>query len=432
MQEKIAIIGLGYVGLPLAIGVARHFERVVGFDIDKRRVDALRAGNDWTTEVDAEPLKQTKAHLSHDAHDMLDCTFFIVTVPTPIDEAKRPDLEALEKACRTIGELLAQRKETKGPIPLIIFESTVYPGLTEEVCGTRIEEISGLKRSKHFKLGYSPERINPGDKQNRLETITKIISAEDEESLDRMQAVYGKVVEAKLYRAPSIRVAEAAKVLENTQRDLNVALMNELALICDKLHIRTQDVLAAAGTKWNFLKFTPGLVGGHCIGVDPYYLTWRAEELGYHPQVILAGRRINDNMPLFVAQKIVKLLVNGGSLRAGARVGILGLAFKENVRDIRNSRVPEIVRELESFGVKVLVHDPLVDPAHAKHEYNLELSKREDLKDLDALVLAVPHKALMQDLKSFWPSISAKGWVIDVKSMIDSATLPQTIRYWSL
>lgn len=432
MSEKIAVIGLGYVGLPLLMGLARHFDHVVGFDVDKRRVEALTSGQDWTGEIDAKHLKETKAKLTHNAHDMGECSFFIVTVPTPIDQAKRPDLHAVLSACITIGEILGQRKNKGNQTPLIVFESTVYPGLTEEVCSARIAQSSGLSPHKDFKLGYSPERINPGDKQNRLEKITKIISAEDDESLERMANVYGKVIEADLHRAPNIRVAEAAKVLENTQRDLNVALMNELAIICDRLNIRTHDVLKAAGTKWNFLPFTPGLVGGHCIGVDPYYLTSRAEELGYHPQVILAGRRINDNMPLFVAQKIVKLMVNGGNLRAGARVGILGLAFKENVRDLRNSRVPEIVRELKTFGVEVLVHDPLADPAHAKHEYELALSKREDLKDLDALVLAVPHKVLMQDLESLWPSIRQKGWVIDVKSVLDATKLPQHLRYWSL
>lgn len=428
MSEKIAVIGLGYVGLPLLMGLARHFD-VVGFDVDKRRVEALASGQDWTGEVDAKQLKETKAKLTHNAHDMGECSFFIVTVPTPIDQAKRPDLHAVLSACLTIGEILGQRKSKPKTTPLIVFESTVYPGLTEEVCAARIAQSAG---HHDFKLGYSPERINPGDKQNRLEKITKIISAQDDESLERMANVYGKVIEADLHRAPNIRVAEAAKVLENTQRDLNVALMNELAIICDRLNIRTHDVLKAAGTKWNFLPFTPGLVGGHCIGVDPYYLTSRAEELGYHPQVILAGRRINDNMATFVAQKIVKLMVNGGSLRAGSRVGILGLAFKENVRDLRNSRVPEIVRELKTFGVEVLVHDPLAEPEHAKHEYGLMLSKREDLTDLDALVLAVPHKVLMHDLDSLWSSIRPKGWVIDVKSVLDPKKLPQNLRYWSL
>ncbi len=432
MQEKIGVIGLGYVGLPLLVGLSRHFTPLTGFDIDTRRVAALGQGKDWTGEVASDILKNLKAKITDKTDDLKDCTFFIVTVPTPIDHTKRPDLRALHGACKTIGEILRSAAKGKGPVPLIVFESTVYPGLTEEVCGVKIAEYSGLQQGKDFKLGYSPERINPGDTKNRLETITKIISAEDKDSLARMENVYGKVIEAPLHRAASIRVAEAAKVIENTQRDLNVALMNELAIICDKLGIRTHDVLEAAGTKWNFLKFTPGLVGGHCIGVDPYYLTTRAEALGYHPQVILAGRRINDNMGIFIAQKIVKLLVNRGSLRAGARVGMLGLAFKENVRDLRNSRVPEIVKELKSFGIEVLVHDPLADAEHAKHEYGLELHERRALTDLDALVLAVPHKELMKDLPDLWNSIRPKGWMVDVKSIIDATQLPSHVRYWSL
>jgi UDP-N-acetyl-D-galactosamine dehydrogenase len=432
MSEKIAVIGLGYVGLPLLLGLARSFDNVIGFDIDRRRIAALRAGDDWTGEAAREELATTRALLTDDAVKLSDCTFFIVTVPTPIDEAKRPDLGPVLGACKTVGAALkGYKRDANAPLPLIVFESTVYPGLTEEICGAKLAEHSGLT-NKDFRLGYSPERINPGDRKNRLESIVKIISAEDAESLERLAHVYGKVIEAGLHKAPSIRVAEAAKVLENTQRDLNVALMNELAIICDKLGIRTHDVLTAAGTKWNFLKFTPGLVGGHCIGVDPYYLTSRAEQLGYHPQVILAGRRINDNMPIFIAQKIVKLMVNGGALRPGARVGILGLAFKENVRDLRNSRVPEIVRELESFGIDVLVHDPLAETEHAKHEYGLSLHAREELKDLDALVLAVPHKILMQNLASLWPMMRPKGWVIDVKSVLDPASLPGHLRYWSL
>ena len=434
-QEKIGVIGLGYVGLPLLVGLTRHFEQVVGFDTDRRRVAALRAGEDWTGETNLSQLTHAKNCITSDAAPLGDCSFFIVTVPTPIDQAKRPDLCPLMRACQTLGETLRRRHNRPANDdhpPLIVFESTVYPGLTEDVCGKRIAELSELRAGGDFRLGYSPERINPGDACNRLETITKVIAASDAESLDRMENVYGKVVEAGLYRAPSIRVAEAAKVLENTQRDLNVALMNELAMICDRLDIQTQDVLKAAGTKWNFLPFTPGLVGGHCIGVDPYYLTSRAEELGYTPQVILAGRRINDTMPIFIAQKIVKLLVDGDSLRNGLRVGVLGLAFKENVRDLRNSRVPDIVRELEAFGITVLVHDPLADAERAKHEYDLDLYARADLQDLDALVLAVPHHALTKDMALWWKALRPQGWVIDIKSAIDRATLPAGLRYWSL
>jgi UDP-N-acetyl-D-galactosamine dehydrogenase len=432
MQEKIAIIGLGYVGLPLLISLARVFDSVTGFDIDPKRVAALRGGEDWTGETANADLAGTKAKLTDNLDDLKDSTFFIVTVPTPIDHAKRPDLRLVLEASQMVGKVLRRATINKKQPPLIIFESTVYPGLTEERCGAKIAEASGLKQSVDFKLGYSPERINPGDKINRLETIMKIISAEDDASLARMKDVYGKIITAGVHCATNIRVAEAAKVLENTQRDLNVALMNELALICDKIGIRTHDVLEAAGTKWNFLKFTPGLVGGHCIGVDPYYLTARAEELGYHPQVILSGRRINDNMPIFVAHKIIKLLINGGHLRPKSRVGVLGLSFKENVRDLRNSRVPEIVRELESFGIEVLVHDPVVDAGHAMHEYGLRLHPKKDLKNLDALVLAVPHRVLMDDLPGLWTTLLPDGFVIDVKSVLDAAALPKGLRYWSL
>ncbi len=433
MSEKIAVIGLGYVGLPLLLGLARNLDHVTGFDIDNWRIEALRAGNDWTGETDANQLKNTRAKLTDKADDLRECSFFIVTVPTPISQGKQPDLEPILGACKIIGEVLRSRKgNMPTSMPLIVFESTVYPGLTENICGPKIAEISGLKQHQDFRLGYSPERINPGDKKNTLDNITKIIGAEDDASLARMAKVYSAVIKAGLHHAPNIRVAEAAKVLENTQRDINIALMNELAVICDKVGIRTHDVLAAAGTKWNFLKFTPGLVGGHCIGVDPFYLTSRAEELGYHPEVILAGRRINDNMPAFIAQKIIKLLASESAFKSGARVGMLGLAFKENVRDLRNSRVPEIVSELETYGITVLVHDPLADPDHARHEYGLELHVREKLKDLDALVLAVPHKVLMQDIAGLLSGLRPKGWVIDIKSVLDPAGLPQGLQYWSL
>jgi len=435
MQEKIGVIGLGYVGLPLLAGLARHFDHVVGYDIDKRRIADLRAGYDWTGEVESGPLALARPHVTDDDARLGKCNFLIVTVPTPIDQAKRPDLRPLLRACQTIGDMLHRRHNRPANDdhpPLIVFESTVYPGLTEDVCGKRIAEVSGLKSGADFRLGYSPERINPGDQKNQLENITKVIAAADPDSLKRMENVYGKLTKAGLYKAPSIRVAEAAKVLENTQRDLNVALMNELAIICDRLDIRTRDVLEAAGTKWNFLKFTPGLVGGHCIGVDPYYLTSRAEELGYTPQVILAGRRINDNMPIFVAHKIVKLLVKEGSLRPKARIGMLGLAFKENVRDLRNSRVPEIVRELESFGIKVLVHDPLADADDAQAKYGIRPCPRDDLHDLDALVLAAPHTCIMEALPDLWAGLRPQGWIIDVKSVLDPGALPEGLRYWSL
>ncbi|MBV8060072.1 MAG: nucleotide sugar dehydrogenase [Alphaproteobacteria bacterium] len=435
MSEKIAVIGLGYVGLPLLVGLSRHFDSAIGFDIDPRRVKALQEGHDWTGEVDDATLKQVRPRCTDKVADMAGCSFFIVTVPTPIDDAKRPDLTPVLGACRSVGEALKLARRAAGdPVPVVVFESTVYPGLTEELCGAKLEEHSGLKRGQDFRLGYSPERINPGDQVNKLETIIKVISAEDDASLDRLAQVYGKVVPAGLYRAANIRVAEAAKVLENTQRDLNIALMNELALICDRMDIRTRDVLDAAATKWNFLKFTPGLVGGHCIGVDPYYLTSRAEELGYNPQVILAGRRINDHMGVFVAQKTIKL-VNGDAQRVGrgpARIGVLGLSFKENVRDIRNSRVPDIIAELKSFGAEVILHDPVVDPAHAQHEYGLATQDATALRDLDALILASPHKVLLDNIKALCGGVRNGGWVVDVKSALNASQVPAQLRYWSL
>ncbi|MCL2469995.1 MAG: nucleotide sugar dehydrogenase [Alphaproteobacteria bacterium] len=431
MKDTIAVLGLGYVGLPLLAALARKFDGVIGFDIDSKRIQSLIQGHDWTGEIEDKALEGCKAVFSDKPSCMLEASFIIVTVPTPIDQAKRPDLSPVLSACDTIAEVLKKKKKG-GPVPLIVFESTVYPGLTEEICGRVIEEKSGLKRGKDFKLGYSPERINPGDKVHTLERIQKIISAEDEESLDRMEIVYGAVITAGLHKASSIRVAECAKVIENTQRDINIALMNELAIICEKMDLRTHDVLQAAGTKWNFLPFTPGLVGGHCIGVDPYYLTERAKELGYHPQVILAGRQINDNMPVFVAQKIMKLLVTGKRLRPSARIGILGLSFKENVRDLRNSRVPDIVSELSSFGVETLVYDPVVDPQHAHHEYGITLCAREDLNNLDVLVLAVTHDILLEEAPSLIANLPQGALVIDIKSALDPASIPSHLVYWSL
>ncbi len=436
MSEKIAVIGLGYVGLPLLVGLAREGEEVVGFDIDAARVKSLVGGHDWTGEVADDKLQGLKAKLTANAEDMDDCTMYIVTVPTPIDEAKRPDLTPVLGACQTMGALLKRRVakglQGKGLVPLITFESTVYPGLTDELCGGEIARLSGCTRGKDFKLGYSPERINPGDKVNRLETIVKVISADDDESLDRLDYVYSKVITAGVHRASSIAVAEAAKVIENTQRDINIALMNELAVICDRMGLRTKEVLEAAGTKWNFLHFMPGLVGGHCIGVDPYYLTARAEELGYHPQVILAGRRINDNMPIFVAQKLVKLMSQHGIMHAKARVGILGLSFKENVRDLRNSRIPEIATELESFGLEVLITDPVADPAHAVHEYGIKLADPAQFKDLDAVVFAVTHEDFMHDTAAIYKMLKPGGVLIDVKSALKPADVPSNIVYWSL
>ncbi len=422
---KIAVMGLGYVGLPLAIGFARAFPGTVGFDISRQKVGELQAGQDRTGEVSSEALAGCPLHLTSDPADLQDCTIFVVAVPTPIDAWRRPDLSPVIRASEMIGKHL-------NPGDIVVYESTVFPGVTEEICGPILERISGLPRHA-FRLGYSPERINPGDKEHTLQRIVKVVSAEDEATLDTLAHIYGAVVEAGIHRAPSIKVAEAAKVIENTQRDINIALMNELAIICEKLDIRTADVLCAARTKWNFLPFSPGLVGGHCIGVDPYYLTTKAEELGYHAQVILSGRRINDGMGPYVAQKLVKLLIQERIPVKGARVAVLGLTFKENVRDLRNSKVPDIVQELSQFGITPLVADPMADPAEALEEYGIELAGEASLRDLDAAILAVPHdqylatgpSALLAMLKR--PSV-----LVDIKSAFTPGAIPQDVRYWSL
>src|SRR3954452_20181019 len=390
MERGFAVVGLGYVGLPVALALAKQFTPVIGFDISSRRLDELRNGRDVTGEVSETELRASRLMLSSDPDALDQASFFIVTVPTPIDSARHPDLSPLESACALIGPRLR-------PGSVVVFESTVYPGLTREICGPLLAKSSGLRQGIDFKLGYSPERINPGDREHRLETITKIVAGEDEETLERVAAVYGRIVRAGIHRASSIEVAEAAKVIENTQRDLNIALMNELAIIFDRLEIPTMEVLRAAGTKWNFLPFTPGLVGGHCIGVDPYYLTAKAEAVGYHPQVILAGRRINDGMGAYIAQRLVKMLIAADHRVKNTRIGILGLAFKEGVPDLRNSRVPDIVGELRAFGIEALVHDPLASAEEAKHEYGIELCPVPALRDLDGLVLAVPHREFRAD-----------------------------------
>jgi UDP-N-acetyl-D-glucosamine/UDP-N-acetyl-D-galactosamine dehydrogenase len=415
--RKIAVIGLGYVGLPVAIAFARSGAPVIGFDIDAGRVAELRAGHDRTREADSADLAHTNLILTSDPPALRDADFFIVTVPTPIDAARRPDLTALLRASETVG-----RAMRKGAI--VVYESTVYPGATEEDCAPVLEKASGLVAGRDFTLGYSPERINPGDKQHRFETITKVVSGQDARTLDIVAAVYGSVVTAGIHRAPSIKVAEASKVIENTQRDLNIAFMNELSAIFHALNLDTMDVLSAAGTKWNFLPFTPGLVGGHCIGVDPYYLTHRAEKAGYHPEVILAGRHINDGVGARIAHECLR-----GLLRNGYRpelVTVLGLTFKEDVPDIRNSKAVDIVRELESFGMKVQVHDPMALPDEAAHEYDIELVAEDALAPADAVVLAVAHQPF---LAAGWPLITrllknGRGIVMDVKAKLERAEKP--------
>jgi len=421
---KVAVVGLGYVGLPLAVALARKHE-VVGFDISTERVAALRRGTDWTNEVAPEALRAVGLAITSDVSELGGCEVFIVTVPTPIDEANRPDFGALLKACALVGPALS-----KGAI--VVFESTVYPGVTEEVCAPALEQASGLEAGENFKLGYSPERINPGDKAHPLEKIVKVVAGQDPETLDKLASLYGSIVEAGIHRAPSIKVAEAAKVIENTQRDLNIALMNEVAKICHLLGIRTRDVLDAAGTKWNFLKFHPGLVGGHCIGVDPYYLTAKAEQLGYQPEVILSGRRVNDGMGAYLAQRVVKLIAGNGQPMDKARVGILGFTFKENVPDIRNSKVIDTYRELREFGIEPIVHDPLADADAVREEYGVELAPIEDLKDLRALIYAVGHDEYRPLHGRISDLVAEGGIVADVRSLLDPASLRPDIRYWSL
>ncbi|MDR3465408.1 MAG: nucleotide sugar dehydrogenase [Xanthobacteraceae bacterium] len=423
--RKIAVIGLGYVGLPVAVAFARAAHPVIGFDIDQGRIAELRRGVDRTREVDGDDLTSSRLAFTGAVSDLAASDFFIVTVPTPIDEARKPDISALVSASRAVGSVLK-----RGDI--VVYESTVYPGAIEEDCAPILEAASGLRCGVDFKIGYSPERINPGDKEHRFETIRKVVSGQDAETLEIVAGVYGSVVTAGVHRAPSIKVAEAAKVIENTQRDLNIAFMNELALIFHALGIDTGDVLAAARTKWNFLGFQPGLVGGHCIGVDPYYLTHRAERAGYHPEVILAGRRINDTMGQYVARECIRGLLRRNS-RAGT-VTVLGLTFKEDVPDTRNSKVVDIVRELQSFGLAVQVHDPLASADDARDEYGLELTALEALQPADAVVLAVAHS---QYVAGGWPLIErllegGKGLVLDVKLRLDPARVPAGIELWRL
>ncbi len=425
MQENIVVLGLGYVGLPLAIALAKKFEKVVGFDVSERRVKALQNCHDWTQEVTGEEISSSSLEVTCNPDSLFDATFFIVTVPTPIDKEKRPDLGPIRNSCALIGPRLR-----KGSI--IVFESTVYPGVTEDVCGPILEKLSGLKRGIDFFLAYSPERINPGDKVHRLQSITKVVAAENEASLRRVQAIYSSIIDAGLHIAPTIKVAEAAKVIENTQRDLNIALMNEIAMIFDRMNICTKDVLEAAGTKWNFLPFSPGLVGGHCIGVDPYYLTNAAERVGYRPEVILAGRRVNDGMGAFIARKTIKLLSRNGLNIKNARVGILGLTFKENVPDLRNSKVTDIITELSEFGIEPLVHDPLCNSDEAWDEYGLRLVSLDKFVDLDAVILAVNHAEYLTDLDSVFSMCCSKAIFIDVKSAIDITRVPPGLFYWSL
>ena len=426
-KTTVAIVGLGYVGLPLAVALGRHF-KVLGIDISESRIAELRKGYDRTNEV-LETDFHNYVEFSSDPATLKDCGIIIVAVPTPIDEARNPDLRPVVGATTMVGENMASGS-------VVVYESTVYPGLTEDICVPLLEEKSGLKYGEDFGVGYSPERINPGDREHTLQTIVKVVSGCSEEVTDLLDKVYSTVVTAGTHKASCIKVAEAAKVIENTQRDLNIALMNELSMIFDRMGIDTLDVLEASGTKWNFLPFRPGLVGGHCIGVDPYYLTTKAEAIGHHPQVILAGRKINDAVGKFIADTTIKHMINGDSKVKNARVGVLGLTFKENVPDLRNTKVVDVVEELESFGVNVLIHDAYADHEEAVEEYGIKLVSLDEFHDLDAVVLAVSHdeyrKISLDEIKS-WFRDPAKALVIDVKCFYDRKEMEAAgIAHWRL
>ncbi|SCI76472.1 UDP-glucose 6-dehydrogenase tuaD [uncultured Clostridium sp.] len=417
-KDKISVIGLGYVGMPLAISFAKEVD-VIGFDVNEEKIALYKKGIDVTNEVGNEALKETTALMTSDETKLKEAKFHIVAVPTPTNDDKTPDLRPMIGASTTLG-----RNLTKGSI--VVYESTVYPGVTEEVCVPILEEESGMKCGVDFKVGYSPERINPGDKLHRLETIVKVVSGMDEETLENIAKVYELVIEAGVHRAESIKVAEAAKVIENSQRDINIAFVNELSMIFNKMGIDTKAVLEAAGTKWNFLKFSPGLVGGHCIGVDPYYLTHKAEQLGYHSQVILSGRRINDGMGKYVGESTVKNLIKANKQVKGARVAVLGMTFKEDCPDVRNSKVIDIINELKEYGINVFVTDPIADTREVEEEYGVELTKLEDIKDMDAVIVAVGHKEYKElSLDSIKVLYEVKSLALSNGQVLDEVALKE-------
>jgi UDP-N-acetyl-D-glucosamine/UDP-N-acetyl-D-galactosamine dehydrogenase len=426
MSEIVCVIGLGYVGLPVAVGMSGKFQ-TLGFDINKTRIEELRDGMDRTRQIPEQELKENKIEFCDEVQALKKATVYIVTVPTPIDDAHRPDLKALFKASETVGSVLKRGD-------MVVYESTVYPGLTEEECAPILEKKSGLKCGIDFDLGYSPERINPGDKEHTFQHIRKVVSAQDKRALGRISFLYGSVVEAGVFEASSIRVAESAKIIENIQRDLNIALINELSMIFRKMSIDTGEVLAAAGTKWNFLPFQPGLVGGHCIGVDPYYLTHKAEMIGFIPQLILAGRRTNNEMGRYIAQNTVREMVRAGRKILGSVVTILGITFKENCPDTRNSKVVDIVRELESFGILVQIADPHANEAELHHEYGLRMTPMNDLKPSDAIVVAVAHEEYKKLTLHDYNRMSAQEpLLIDVKGIVDQRKSEgQAVRIWRL
>ncbi len=428
-KEKLSLVGLGYVGMPIAVAFARKI-KVVGFDLNAAKIDLYKSGVDPTNEVGDDVIKNTTVEFTADPSKLREAKFHIVAVPTPVNEDHTPDLTPVEGASRILGQNL-----TKGSI--VVFESTVYPGVTEDICVPILEKESGLKCGVDFKIGYSPERINPGDKVHRLETITKIVSGMDEETLNEVAHIYELVVEAGVYRAESIKVAEAAKVIENSQRDINIAFMNELSIIFNKMGIDTKSVLSAAGTKWNFLKFQPGLVGGHCIGVDPYYLTYKAEQLGYHSQIILSGRRINDDMGKYVAENLVKNLIKADIPVKSAKVAILGFTFKENCPDTRNTKVVDIYKELQEYGITPMVVDPAADAAEAKRLYGITFNTMEDIKEMDAVIVAVSHKQFLtldkEKISSLYSKAHAKKVLVDIKGIFDRKEYStEDYIYWRL
>lgn len=425
---KIAVVGLGYVGLPLAVEFGKKFD-VIGFDLSVSKIESYRRFIDPTNEVSTEDLKAA-AHLkvTTDPAGLSEADYIIVAVPTPVDSANQPDFSPLVSSSTTVGRYMKHGA-------IIIYESTVYPGATEDICIPVLEKESGLKWKKDFHIGYSPERVNPGDKERTITKITKVVSGDDSATLEKVAQLYETVIRAGVHRATSIKVAEAAKVIENTQRDLNIALMNELSIIFGKMGIDTLEVLQAAGTKWNFLPFRPGLVGGHCIGVDPYYLTHKAEMLGYHPQVILAGRRINDGMSSYIAKQTIKQMIHADSVIKGAKVIVLGLTFKEDCPDLRNSKVANLIGELKDFGCEVMVHDPLAEPEEARHEYGISLTQWNELPmNVDAVVVAVKHKEYMQQPLSEITAMIKKGGVfVDIKSAFDPAAIKSAgFRMWRM
>ncbi len=428
-KEKLSLVGLGYVGMPIAVAFARKI-KVVGFDLNAAKIDLYKSGVDPTNEVGDDVIKNTTVEFTADPSKLREVKFHIVAVPTPVNDDHTPDLTPVEGASRILGQNL-----TKGSI--VVFESTVYPGVTEDICVPILEKESGLKCGVDFKIGYSPERINPGDKVHRLETITKIVSGMDEETLNEVAHIYELVVEAGVYRAESIKVAEAAKVIENSQRDINIAFMNELSIIFNKMGIDTKSVLSAAGTKWNFLKFQPGLVGGHCIGVDPYYLTYKAEQLGYHSQIILSGRRINDDMGKYVAENLVKNLIKADIPVKSAKVAILGFTFKENCPDTRNTKVIDIYKELQEYGITPMVVDPAADAAEAKRLYGITFNTMEDIKEMDAVIVAVSHKQFLtldkEKISSLYSEAHAKKVLVDIKGIFDRKEYStEDYIYWRL